>query len=198
VQKDDSTLVTEVRHGSHTAFEQLMERHQAQVYRVAYSYTRNSEQALDITQNVFIKVYENLHKFRGDSQFKTWLLRITGNESQNWLKKNFRFRSFRSFRSYRSYQHEDDMEPLINIEKTGPNQEEELMNSENRTLLLRSLYELNTRHRLVVILRYFENYSIKDIAEVLHCSDGMVKNILFRSLQKMKNNLQHTFAGEYQ
>jgi RNA polymerase sigma factor (sigma-70 family) len=72
------------------------------------------------------------------------------------------------------------------------------MARENRTLLLHSLYELNTRHRLAVVLRYFENYSIKDIAEVLHCSDGLVKNILFRSLQKMKNNLQQTFAGEYQ
>ena len=186
MQKDDSVLVEEVRNGSPRAYEQLMERYQNQVYRIAYSYTRNKEQSLDITQNVFIKVYENLHKFRGDSQFKTWLLRITGNESQNWIKKNLR------------YQREEDLEPLLSRDQARLNQEDELLARENRTLLLHSLYELNTRHRLVVVLRYFENYSIKEIAEVLHCSDGMVKNILFRSLQKMKNNLQHTFAGEYQ
>ena len=186
MQKDDSVLVEEVRNGSPRAYEQLMERYQNQVYRIAYSYTRNKEQSLDITQNVFIKVYENLHKFRGDSQFKTWLLRITSNESQNWIKKNLR------------YQREEDLEPLLSRDQAGLNQEDELLARENRTLLLHSLYELNTRYRLVVVLRYFENYSIKEIAEVLHCSDGMVKNILFRSLQKMKNNLQHTFAGEYQ
>lgn len=189
MQKDDRTLVGEVRNGSHKAYEQLMERYQSQVYRLAYSYARNKEQALDITQNVFIKAYEHLHKFRGDSQFKTWLLRITCNESQNWIKKNLR---------YRSYQREDDLEPLLDREQARLNQEDELMARENRTLLLHSLYELNTRHRLAVVLRYFENYSIKEIAEVLHCSDGLVKNILFRSLQKMKNNLQQTFAGEYQ
>lgn len=186
MQKDDSVLVEEVRNGSPRSYEQLMERHQNQVYRIAYSYTRNKEHSLDITQNVFIKVYENLHKFRGDSQFKTWLLRITCNESQNWIKKNLR------------YQREEDLEPLLNREQTRLNQEDELLARENRTLLLHSLYELNTRHRLAVVLRYFENYSINEIAGVLHCSDGMVKNILFRSLQKMKNNLQHTFAGEYQ
>jgi RNA polymerase sigma-70 factor (ECF subfamily) len=186
VHKDDSTLVSEVRQGSHASFEQLMERHQNQVYRVAYSYARNVEQALDIAQNVFIKAYENLHKFRGESQFKTWLLRITYNESQNWLKKNLRYKS------------EEDVESLVNQTQTMLNQEDELLAKENRALLLHSLYELNTRYRLAVVLRYFENYTIKEIAQVLHCSEGMIKNMLFRSLQKMKNNLQHILAGEYQ
>jgi len=186
VHKDDSLLVEEIRNGSQASFEQLMERHQKQVYRVAYSYARNKEHALDITQNVFIKAYENLYKFRGDSQFKTWLLRITCNESQNWIKKNLR------------YQSEENLEPMLQENRQAINQEDEMLAKENRALLLKSLYELNTRHRLAVVLRYFENYSIKEIAEVLHCSEGLVKNILFRSLQKMKNNLQNIFAGEYQ
>lgn len=186
MHKDDSTLVKEVCQGSRVAFEQLMERHQNEVYRLANSYTRDIEQALDIAQNVFIKAYENLHKFRGDSQFKTWLLRITYNESQNWLKKN------------RHFQSEEDVESLANRNQAPLNQEDELMAKENRALLLHSMYELNTRYRLAVVLRYFENYTIKEIAEVLRCSEGMVKNMLFRSLQKMKNNLQHIFSGEYQ
>jgi RNA polymerase sigma-70 factor (ECF subfamily) len=186
VHKDDSTLVAEVRNGSQASFEQLMERYQRQVYRLAYSYAKSLEHAMDITQNVFIKTYQNLHKFRGDSQFKTWLLRITCNESQNWLKKNLRYKS------------EENLETLLNENATALNQEDELLAKENRTLLLQSLYELNTRHRLAVVLRYFENYSIREISEILHCSEGLVKNILFRSLQKMKNNLKPIFHGEIQ
>jgi RNA polymerase sigma-70 factor (ECF subfamily) len=96
------------------------------------------------------------------------------------------------------YQSEEDVESLVNQSQTMLNQEDELLAKENRALLLHSLYGLNTRYRLAVVLRYFENYTIKEIAEVLRCSEGMVKNILFRSLQKMKTNLQPTFAGDYQ
>ena len=86
----ESEIINEVRAGSEESFDRLMLSYQSHVYNVAYSFTKNPEDALDISQDVFIKVYKNLNSFRGESQFKTWLTRIAFNESQNWLKKNKR------------------------------------------------------------------------------------------------------------
>ena len=73
--------------------------------------------------------------------------------------------------------------------------EDEILVEENKTILLRSLYELNTKYRTAVVLRYFENYSIREISSVLGCSEGVVKNMLFRSLQKLKNYLKANEFG---
>jgi RNA polymerase sigma-70 factor (ECF subfamily) len=169
----ESEIINQVRSGSEESFDQLMQNYQSHVYNVAFSFTKDSENALDISQDVFVKVYKNLNSFRGESQFKTWLTRIAFNESQNWLKKNKRH---------------IDMENLKD-KSAHVDSTDEMLAKENRTILLRSLYELNTKYRLAVVLRYFENYSIREIASTMSCSEGVVKNMLFRSLQKLKNYL---------
>ncbi len=130
---------------------------------------------MDVTQNVFLKAYENLTKFQGKSQFKTWLMRIAYNESNNWMKKN----------KFNISAHDPDILP------SDSDQEDNYLVQEHRALMLQSLFQLNTRYRLAVILRYFENYSIREISKVLKCSEGMVKNMLFRSLQKLKGILHN-------
>lgn len=175
LEKTDEMLISEIRHGHIEAFDQLMQHHQNQVYHIAYSYTKNEDQAMDVTQNVFLKVYENLSKFQSRSRFKTWLLRIAYNESNNWIKKNQR----------------DISSSDPDIFASDSDQESNYLVQEHRTIMLQSLYQLNTKYRLAVVLRYFENYSIREISEVLKCSEGVVKNMLFRSLQKLKAKLQH-------
>lgn len=173
-------MVNNVKNGSLESFDLLMQNYQEQVYKVALSFTKNQDSAMDVTQNVFLKAYQNIAGFRGDSLFKTWLTRIAYNESQNWQKKNKHVFS--------------DEDPDKTAAFDGI--EEEYLANENRTTLLRSLYTLNTKYRLAVVLRYFENYSIREIADTLSCSEGVVKNMLFRSLQKLKLSLKDKDFGE--
>ncbi len=182
--KTDEVLIAETKDGSLEAFNQLMQNHQDEVFRIAHSFTRNTDAALDVSQNVFLKAYENLGKFRGSSTFKTWLLRIAWNESMNWVKMN---------KKHQTHMEIGDLD--IGAEQKADRDVETV---EDKTMLLRSLYDLNTRYRLAVILRYFENYAIRDIAAILNCSDGVVKNMLFRSLQKMKQTLKKSEVGDYQ
>ena len=184
MQKSDEMLIEEIKNGNAESFDELMQVHQSKVYRIAYNYTKSEQEAMDITQNIFLKVYANLKQFRGESQFKTWLMRITFNEAQNWLKKN-----------RRQMMNEDIFNHPV-ASASFVTQEDEYIASENKTALLRSLYGLNTKYRLAVILRYFENYSIKEIAATLDCSEGVVKNMLFRSLKKLKSVLTRTDNGE--
>jgi len=183
LQKDDSALIDEIRSGSNEAFDQMMQKYQEHIYHIAFGFTKDSQNALDITQNVFLKVYENLNKFRSQSQFKTWLTRIAFNESHNWWKKNQKYQKQENFN-----------ERALDMQKTI-SQEDEYLAHENRTLLLKNLYELNTKYRLAVVLRYFENYTIREISAVLKCSEGVVKNMLFRSLQMLKKNLKILDSG---
>ncbi len=176
--KTDDMLIDEIKNGQQASYDELMQRHQSHVYNIAYNFTRSSDDAMDLSQTIFLKAYENLGKFRRESQFKTWLMRITYNEGQNWLRKN-----------KKNVLHEDIDTSNDGSFSISPSQEDEFLASENKALLIRCLYELNTKYRLAVILKYFENYSIKEISETLNCSEGVVKNMLFRSLQKLRSEI---------
>ena len=155
-------LVKEIKSGQQESYDELMQRHQQKVYHIAYSFTRSEQGAMEITQNVFLKAYENQGRYREDSQFKTWLTRISYNEGQNWMKKN------------KKHLAQEDLDSHPTEVSSPDTQEDEYLALENKTIFLRSLYGLNTKYRLAIVLRYFVNYSIRDIAETLKCSEVVV------------------------
>jgi RNA polymerase sigma-70 factor (ECF subfamily) len=177
LEKSDEMLVKNIKDGHPESYDELMQRHQQKVYHIAYSFAKTEQGAMDITQNIFLKAYENINRFREESQFKTWLTRISYNEGQNWMRKN------------KKYLEHEDLNSHLNAASDPVTQEDDILAKENKTILLRSLYDLNTKYRLAIVLRYFENYSIREIADTLNCNEGVVKNMLFRSLQKLKKNL---------
>ncbi len=178
----DRELIDEALDGSRSAYEQLIRRHQNLVYRIAYSYVGNSESSCDISQNVFLKVYRKLQSFGGQSTFRTWVTRIAMNESLNWVRAQRR--------------HEG------HVELTGENsphfsatQEKSLLQRESRDSLLHEIHRLNPRQSRAVQLRYFEEMPVREIAAVLDCSEGQVKNILFRSLQVLRRRMVRSSGG---
>lgn len=178
MNQTDYELVDQIKSGDRSAFDMLMQKYQSLVYSVAYSFGKTKENAMDISQNVFLKVYQNMDRFRGESQFRTWLMRITHNEGLNWQQKNQR------------HQHNEELELLELPVSHSPSQEDEIFALENKTMLLRCLYHLNTKYRLAVVLRYFEEMPIREIAQILKCSEGVVKNMLFRSLKKLRQSFE--------
>ena len=178
MQANDTGLIQDVINGNLSSFNNLMQKYEKYVYTIAFGFGKNQDNALDITQNVFTKVYQKLSTYRKQSSFKSWLARISYNEGVNWVRANQHLKEHDTF--------DDRNEALAPIISN----EDEYLAKENKSELIRSLYSLNTRHRLAVVLRYFEDMSIKEIAGTLDCSEGVVKNILFRSLRKLKENMQ--------
>lgn len=173
---NDRELIDEIHAGSQAAFEQLMRRHEQYVYRIAYSYTREKDGALDVSQNVFIRVHRNLGAFQGRSTFRAWLARIAQNESMSWLRGQKR--------------HESSAEVTeLNAPTVQAVQEKSLERAERSRDLLAEVHRLNDSQRQAVLLRYFERMPIREIGDVLECSEGQVKSILFRSLQKLRTHL---------
>lgn len=172
----DSDLIAEIRAGSQTAFDRLMQRHEHFVFRVAYPYAGDADSALDIAQNVFIKVHRKLDTYRGSTTFRAWLARIAQNESLSWLRSRHRFAN-----------HED----IDEVE--GPTKEPDqnlcLVESERQRDLREEIGHLNQKQQQAVVLRFYEKMPLREIGETLDCSEGQVKSILFRSIRKLRDNL---------
>jgi RNA polymerase sigma-70 factor (ECF subfamily) len=150
-----------------------MRRYERLVFKIAHMYTGSTDTALDITQEVFVKVHRKLDTFRRGGCFRVWLARVAFNETLNWLRR------------YREHVPVDDLSHERAL-LSGAEQERRMMRREEHRELYRRLNKLNRRQRLAVTLRYFEEMPIRELSMVLRCSEGTARNLLFRSLQKMR------------
>jgi len=171
----DEELIGEIRDGSSVAFERLMQRYERLVFKVALGFTGDPDSALDVSQNVFVRVHAKLGTWRGEGELANWIARMTMNEALNWKRGEKRHRAAGL-----------DDEPIGG----PPAQEDGLRRQETRRIVQRSLDSLNPKQRLAVVLRYFDDRPIHDIAAALECSDGVAKNVLFRSLKHMRASIE--------
>jgi RNA polymerase sigma-70 factor (ECF subfamily) len=170
---EDQGLTREILAGSDLAFERLMLRYRRLVYRVAYGFTRDREGAMEVTQDTFLQVHARLGSWRGEGELKNWIARIAANRAMTWSRR-------------------ERLHPTCELDESAflrpdPSQEEELHEREILGALHRSLSTLSPRQRLAIVLRYFQELPILEIAAVLECSEGTARNILFRSLRKLRS-----------
>jgi RNA polymerase sigma-70 factor (ECF subfamily) len=176
LERTDQELIDDTLAGKLEAYDALMKRYQGLAYKLASGLGRDREATLDITQNAFLKAYNGLRSFRRNSNFKTWLARIVHNEGINWIRRE-RVRG-------------RGREPMPeSVASPGKGQESEFLTSERKEQLIGALQGLKENHRMAVMLRYFEGMQIREVAEVLGCSEGTVKSILFRSVRRLKDSL---------
>jgi RNA polymerase sigma-70 factor (ECF subfamily) len=170
----DEILIEKTLAGSLECYDVLMQRYEKDVFAVARGYARSVDDSLDICQNVFLKAYRKLDTFQGRSAFKTWLVTIANREGLNWLRTQSR----------KTPANVVDFE-TADLSTEG-DQEEALLEDERVQKVVDSLQVLNQRGRLAVILRYFRDMPICEIAAVLGCSEEVVRNVLFRSVRKLR------------
>jgi len=175
---EDGELVERARAGEDSAFEELMRRYERLVYRIVDGFARDREEALDLTQAVFLKAFRGLGGFRGEAGFKTWLLRIAHREGLNWSRAAGR----------RPGGVEIDGEAAALARPAE--QEERLLERERRGALGRALAGLHGRYRTAIRLRYLDRMSIREIASVLDTSEAMTKNLLFRGVRSLRRAVE--------
>jgi RNA polymerase sigma-70 factor (ECF subfamily) len=174
----DQELIIRTLDGRLEAYDELMERYQRLVYKLAFGYAKSHEGALDLTQNVFLKVYRKVGSFRGKSQFKTWLIRIVCNEGVSWIRANRRHLEGR-----------ESLEQLETVFEEGTDQLEQQVQREYRDRLLGGLARLGGRYKTALELRYFHDLSIREVALALDCSEGTAKNTLFRGVRRLREQV---------
>jgi RNA polymerase sigma-70 factor, ECF subfamily len=192
VASDDLELVHASKNGDVAAFEQLVKRYDRKLLRIAQSVTHNTEDAQDAVQEAFLRAFQNLDQFREESQFSTWLIRITLNQSLMKLRK---LRATREVSLDEDFQADEDMLPT-EIADWAPNPEQLYWASELRDILIKALKELQPILRAVFVLRDIEGLSTAQTAEVLNLSHTAVKARLWRGRLRLRERLNKYFAKQ--
>jgi RNA polymerase sigma-70 factor, ECF subfamily len=187
---DDMSLVYACTQGDAAAFEQLVKRYDIKLFRIAQHITHNREDAQDAVQDAFLKVFRKLAQFRGNSQFSTWLIRITVNESLMKLRKQ---RSTREVSIDEDFPSEGPLAPY-EFADWAPNPEKLYQGSELRNILRTELQELRPSLRVVFVLRDVEGLSTDQTAEVLELTPVAVKARLWRARLQLRHRLSKYFG----
>src|SRR5438874_3826555 len=177
-------LIRAAQSGDQDAFEQLVRTYDQSVLRLALNLLRSPEDARDVYQEAFLRVYRNIHAFRFDCSFHTWLYRIVTNICLDHLRK----RKVRREESAVVETTEGPVDRMDSFEQEGThaNPERRFWNSQLGNRIETALGDLTPRERTVFELRHYQGLRLRAIGEVLGTSEEAAKNCLFRATQKMR------------
>ena len=183
--QNDIDLVRRAKSGDMVAFDQLVYNYEKKVYLMAYRSTANEQDALDISQEVFIKVYRSIASFKEESSFSTWLYRITSNVLIDFSRKKQNKSTLSLY-----VENEDEEELYIDLPSREDTPEQAYEAKSLREEIQKALLSLSERHRQIVIMRDINGFSYTEISEILNISEGTVKSRLARARENLRRILE--------
>lgn len=177
---NDGALVNAARRGELGAFEELVFRHRDPIYARTFSLTRNEQDAVDLSQEAWIKGWQRLDQFQGESSFATWMTRIVINLCLDHLRKQKRHRTDSIEAMDEESGGVERQMPVVTVNPTAG-----LERAELRRKIDGALGQLSEEHRAVLVLHEFEDMEYKTIAQTIGCSIGTVMSRLFYARRKM-------------
>lgn len=180
---DDQQLVEKIKKGDNFAFEQLVLKYDRLVLNIAYSYRNDKDDADDIYQEVFIRVYRGLKNFQSRSKFSTWLYRITVNVCIEYKRKQ-------KVHSHDSMINNEGENILENVLESDEDTSKTIVKNETSSLIKKEVHKLPKQLRMAFTLKYYQGLKIKEIAEMMNCTEGTVKSYLFNSSRKLREKLK--------
>lgn len=189
---DDNTLIKKAQRGDMQAFEELIYKYDRHVLNIAKSFRNNEDDAKDIYQEVFMRVFKGLKNFQFKSEFSTWLFRITTNVCITFENKKKR------------HVHDSINREILSDDEEGGATLADFIQGEGETDSLavgsdlskhinRALETLPGQQKMVFTLKYYQDYKIREIAKMMQCAEGTVKRYLFTATNKMREQLKGVF-----
>ncbi len=176
---EDTVLVAAAVAGSSEAWESLVRRYESRIYNQALRLTGNAADAMDLVQEVFVGVFRNLHRFRGESKFSSWVFRIVHNKSIDMARR------WRPLREGNRFEEQNELEALPATSESEPDRrfaQAELNHSVQAMLAM-----LPIEQRIVVEMKIFQMLTFEEIAEIQGISDNTAKTRFYAALNKLKN-----------
>ena len=186
---DDTALIRAAQQGDQLAFEELVRLHDQNVLRLALSLVRSEEDARDIYQEAFLKIYRSLGSFRFECSFYTWIYRIVTNICLDHLRRKTVRKEEQPFVERQDGDAVDLFERVEDARPEG-HPERALLGREMAWRLELALKRLTPRERVVFEMKHYQGLKLRTIGEMLQTSEETVKNCLFRATQKLRNSLQ--------
>lgn len=185
----EAEFIDRLKRGEAAAFEQLVSERSGEIYGLLFRLTENAEEARDLTQETFLRAFQNIGRFRGEADLRTWIYRIAINQARNrwrWWRRRHRDATVSLDGSAGSYDR-----PLVEtLAESSQNPEQSALAREREVVLRSALQELGRPFREIVILRDIEGFSYEDIATTLELNVGTVKSRLARGRQELRKKLE--------
>lgn len=183
---NEARLIQRLQAGEASAFQELVETHKHRVFTLAYNFTRNTQDAEDLSQEAFIKAFRGVEKFRGEAQISSWLYRIVVNLALNRRRK----KALSEMELWENFEGEDQPRALTS---TAPeyNPESTTEATMMRAHLRAALDKLSEQQRTIFVLRHDSDMPLQQISAALKLSEGTVKSQLFRALRKLQKQLAY-------
>ncbi len=186
MERTEVLLIENLRAGDMTALAIIVEKYTRLVYRLAFQITKNHEDANDVMQDTFLKVYESIHSFRKESAFETWLYRIVVNQAINLVKRRERRREAPLSGTTETHIR-SELKRASNL-RNNPHLSVE--RKELQRQVTQAVNSLPMKHRMVVILHEFEGLTHPKIASILNCSEGTVRSRLHYARKRLRERLK--------
>jgi RNA polymerase sigma-70 factor, ECF subfamily len=188
----DTDLIIQAQKGDQNAFEELVYRYDRNVLSVAMKYANDKDDAKDLYQEVFIRVYRGLKNFRFQSEFSTWLFRITTN-----VCLTYKSRSKEHLRVSINKNFDDEESELSTTEELiydGSSPEEISSGTDLGEIVNAAVESLSPKQKMTFILKHYKGYKIREIAEMLNCKEGTVKKYLFDAIKNLRKKLSPIYV----
>ena len=188
---DERSLVIEAQAGNRAAFEELVRRFDRDVLRLAMNLMKRPEDARDVYQEAFLKVYRNLHRFRFECSFYTWLYRIVTNVCLDHLRRRQARPEDQAPEIHLNRQDEGsrDFFEFQRELRPGLDPERRLMGNEIRMRIAKAMERLSPRERVVFEMKHYQGLKLRAIGDALGTTEETVKNSLFRATRKLRLEL---------
>lgn len=194
MELDDLTLVSRCKEGDQQAFRLLVKRYERKVFSVAFGMVKDREEALDISQEAFIKVHRYLGDFKGDSSFYTWLYRITRNLAVDRIRS--RRGEHVAFDEKVAQEEAELGDAGFLSTQLGTNPQKSALRRELAEKMSSALQQIPEKHREILVLREVEGMSYEDLSRVLEIPKGTVMSRLFHARAKMQKLLEDYLGGD--
>lgn len=172
-------LIVRAKRGDAIAFQQLIHLEKEKLYKMAYVYMRNEDEALEVFQETVYLAFKSITKLKNDRYFSTWIIRILINTSISTLRKKKRF-------------------VLINEEMWDNMPGKEMVETDVQIDLMNALNEMDEKYKTVLLLRYYQDYTIQQIAVILGCPEGTVKTNIRRGITVLKEKMKGVYKDDRQ
>ena len=178
---EDEALIAAALNGSLRAWEKLVRRYEGKIYNQGLRLMGNSSDAMDLMQEVFLGVYRNLHRFRGDAKFSSWVFRIAYNKAMDMNRRK------KLMITQTRVSDEDELDILETIPGRSSYEAEKILNDFQRNKqIISMLTDLPIEQRLIVELKVFQSLTFEDIAEIHEISVNTVKTRFYSAIKKLK------------
>jgi len=182
----DNEIINQIIKGNSNLFRLFIDRYQSMVFRTCMGFLHNKDDADDLTQEIFIQVYQSLPKFKGNSSISTWIYRIAINASLYKIRKTSKSNLFQRFETL--FGSEKNKELLFPDTETE-NPENILINSEHRDWVQKALNSLPENQRTAIVLSKYDDLPQKEIAEIMNTTEGAVEALIQRAKANLREKL---------